>query len=151
MGWQAAPTLAKPTTLPTHSPCPSRSASGHLPGGGPGAGLLHEIQSPQRLAQHRVIELPPGLDKVQHIVWIIQENHSFDNYFGTYPGADGIPTGTCLPVLPGSTSCVKPFHITATNLPICDLPHEWQVAHAAYDNGRMDGFVWAEGTNYTMG
>ena len=32
---------------------------------------------------------------------------------------------------------MKPFHITATNLPICDLPHEWGVAHAAYDNGQI--------------
>jgi phospholipase C len=95
--------------------------------------------------------VPAGFKKIKHLIWIIQENHSFDNYFGTFPGADGIPSGTCLPVLPGSSRCVKPFHITATNLPICDLGHEWQVAHAAYDNGRMDGFVWAEGTNYTMG
>ena len=94
---------------------------------------------------------PEGMHKINHLIWIIQENHSFDNYFGTFPGADGIPPGTCLPVLPGSKRCVKPFHITATNLPICDLPHEWAVAHAAYDNGQMDGFVWAEGTPYTMG
>jgi phospholipase C len=31
------------------------------------------------------------------------------------------------------------------------MSHEWPVAHAAYDNGRMDGFVWAEGTPNTMG
>jgi phospholipase C len=35
--------------------------------------------------------------------------------------------------------------------PLCDLPHEWEDAHAVYDNGRMDGFVWVEGTSYTMG
>ncbi len=95
--------------------------------------------------------VPAGFHKINHLIWIIQENHSFDNYFGTFPGADGIPTGTCLSLLPGSSRCVKPFHITATNLPICDLPHEWWAAHAAYNYGRMDGFVWAEGTNYTMG
>ena len=43
---------------------------------------------------------PPGFDKINHVIWIIQENRSFDNYFGTYPGADGIPPGTCLAKLP---------------------------------------------------
>jgi len=95
--------------------------------------------------------LPAGFRKIKHLIWIIQENHSFDNYFGTFPGADGIPPGTCLPVLPGSKGCVKPFHYSSVNLPICDIPHTWEAAHAAYDNGKMDGFVWAEGTPYTMG
>jgi phospholipase C len=35
--------------------------------------------------------------------------------------------------------------------PLLDLEHSWETAHAAYDNGRMDGFVWAEGSPYTMG
>jgi len=35
--------------------------------------------------------------------------------------------------------------------PTCDLPHEGEHAHAAYGSGRMDAFVWLEGTPYTMG
>ncbi len=93
---------------------------------------------------------PAGLDKVQHILWIIQENRSFDNYFGTYPGADGTPPGTCLPVRPGARRCIPPFHMPG-NMPPCDLAHRWVIAHAAYDHSAMDGFVWAEGTPYTMG
>lgn len=93
---------------------------------------------------------PAGIEKVKHIIWIIQENHSFDNYFGTYPGADGFPPGTCAPVLPGSARCITPFHMPA-DMPPCDLAHRWVIAHAAYDHGAMDGFVWAEGTPYTMG
>ena len=38
---------------------------------------------------------------IQHVVVLMQEHHSFDSYFGTYPGADGIPAGTCMPVDPG--------------------------------------------------
>ena len=91
-----------------------------------------------------------GLDKVKHIIWIIQENHSFDNYFGTYPGADGIPPGTCSPVMPGAHRCIAPFHMPK-DMPPCDIAHRWVIAHAAYDHGAMDGFVWAEGTPYTMG
>lgn len=91
-----------------------------------------------------------GIDKIRHVIWISQENHSFDNYFGTYPGADGIPPGVCLPFRPGGRRCVKPFHLKRLKIP-CDLDHEWLIAHAAYDDGRMDGFVWAEGSPYTMG
>jgi phospholipase C len=98
-------------------------------------------------AKHRA---PAGIEKVQHVIWIIQENHSFDNYFGTFPGVDGFPPDTCLPVQPGSKKCVKPFHMPK-DMPEWDLAHEWEPAHAAFDNGRMDGFVWAEGSVYTMG
>ncbi|HEV2423375.1 MAG TPA: alkaline phosphatase family protein [Terriglobia bacterium] len=93
--------------------------------------------------------VPAGMQRIQHIIWIIQENRTFDNYFGTYPGADGIPPGTCLPELPGSASCVKPFHMP-NPMPDCDLSHDWWVAHAAYDHGAMDGFVWAEGSGFTL-
>lgn len=96
------------------------------------------------------VPIPPGLSKVKHIIWIIQENHSFDNYFGTYPGADDIPPGTCLPVMPGSKRCIAPFHMPK-DMPSCDLSHRWVVTHAAYDNGKMDGFIWAEGTPYSVG
>ena len=37
------------------------------------------------------VSTPQGLDKIKHFVFIMQENRSFDSYFGTYPGADGIP------------------------------------------------------------
>jgi phospholipase C len=94
---------------------------------------------------------PSGkFQKINHVIWIIQENRSFDNYFGPFPGADGLEPNACLPKMPGSKECVKPFHMPKDQ-PIFDLPHSWEAAHAAYDNGRMDGFVWAEGTPYTMG
>ncbi len=35
--------------------------------------------------------VPPGIHKIKHVIVILQENRSFDSYFGTYPGADGIP------------------------------------------------------------
>ena len=49
---------------------------------------------------------------IKHVVIIMQENRSFDNYFGTYPGADGIPTGICVPLDPANppNGCVLPFH-----------------------------------------
>ena len=55
-----------------------------------------------------------GIHKIRHIVMIVQENRSFDSYFGTYPGADGIPAigghfTVCLPD-PLSGGCDRPFH-----------------------------------------
>src|SRR5208283_3151447 len=93
---------------------------------------------------------PHGMEKIQHVIWIIQENHSFDNYFGTFPNADGIPPSTCLAEMPGSKKCVKAFHMPAGQ-PLLDLEHSWETAQAAYDHGAMDAFVWVEGSPYTMG
>jgi phospholipase C len=83
---------------------------------------------------------------IQHVVVILQENHSFDNYFGTYPGANGIPPNVCMPYNPGNssaTACVKPF---LTNDPITahDLPHGFQSTVTAINNGSMNGFMLAE-------
>jgi len=121
--------------------------------------------------------------RIDHIIFIIQENHSFDNYFGTYPGANGFPAGIALPVSPKQDEWVFPFHLdidqnvmlVGDELPPGisdpeqlegnvsqpfhlsseslgrDLSHSWQVAHLAYDNGKMDGFVYAEGSILTMG
>ncbi|HTW80543.1 MAG TPA: alkaline phosphatase family protein [Terracidiphilus sp.] len=113
--------------------------------------LAMVVTTTQALAAQKMsaAATPTGMNKIEHIIWIIQENRSFDNYFGTYPGADGVPPDTCLPVLPGSTQCVKPFHLSPP-MPACDLNHSWDTAHAAYDHGTMDGFVWAEGSAYTM-
>src|SRR5437870_2815767 len=49
-----------------------------------------------------------GIHKIQHVVVIVQENRSFDSYFGRYPGADGIPAGICVPD-PKYRRCVRPF------------------------------------------
>lgn len=86
--------------------------------------------------------------KIKHIIYIIQENHTFDNYFGTFPGADGFPAGVKLPERPGAAPTVAPFHLQSLNH---DLSHAWEVAWKAYDGGQMDGFVWAEGSKDTMG
>jgi phospholipase C len=32
-----------------------------------------------------------GIHKIKHVIIVMQENRSFDSYFGTFPGADGIP------------------------------------------------------------
>src|SRR5438445_13314670 len=52
---------------------------------------------------------PEGIRKIQHVVMIMQANRSFDTYFGTYPGANGIPAAVSVPD-PGNGGCVAPYH-----------------------------------------
>src|SRR6478609_133864 len=40
------------------------------------------------------LQTPAGLSKIQHFVFILKENRSFDHYFGAFPGADGATTAT---------------------------------------------------------
>ncbi len=79
-----------------------------------------------------------GIHKIRHVVVIMQENRSFDSYFGTFPGADGLPPGVCVPD-PANGGCVAPFHDPS------DVnyggPHSVGNALADIDNGLMDGFV----------
>jgi phospholipase C len=80
---------------------------------------------------------------IKHFVTLMQENHSFDNYFGTFPGANGIPPTACMPKdrrgLP--SGCIKPFSIGARASE--NLPVSRSVFNLQYARGAMDGFVSA--------
>ncbi len=94
---------------------------------------------PQRTAAARVLAAAgPGIHKIKHVVVIMQENRSFDTYFGTYPGANGIPANTCVPD-PRRGGCEKPFHNRHDSN--TGGPHGAKSAVADIDGGRMDGFV----------
>lgn len=89
---------------------------------------------------------------IKHIVVIMQENRSFDHYFGTYPGTNGLPKDVCMPLDPQNPShgCVQPF-LTRNPVTMGDLPHGYQSSIIAYNNGKMDGFMIAENeNNHTM-
>jgi phospholipase C len=79
--------------------------------------------------------------KIQHLVVLMQENHTFDNYFGTYPGADGIPAGITMPVDLNDLAAgqITPWHIGDTA--ITDLSHSRPTFLGQYNNGKMNGFV----------
>jgi phospholipase C len=84
-----------------------------------------------------------GIDKIRHVIVIMQENRSFDSYFGTFPGADGIPRrdGAPVPCLRGlgRGPCVRPYHDRHdVNR---GAPHTTNAYVTAVDGGRMDGFV----------
>lgn len=82
---------------------------------------------------------------IEHFIVLMQENHSFDNYFGTYPGADGIPPGTCMPIDPRdeSAGCVEPFHIGENDVELEDPDHSSTTHQLQYNDGKMNGFVRA--------
>src|SRR5881392_464985 len=67
--------------------------------------------------QRKPAKAPSGIHKIKHVVVIMQENRSFDHYFGTYPGADGFPRSAngdfavCIPD-PAKGDCQKPYHDT---------------------------------------
>ena len=79
-----------------------------------------------------------GIHKIQHVVVIMQENRSFDQYFGTYPGANGIPSGVCQPD-PLRGGCIAPFH--DPNDENYGGPHGHGSFTVDLDGGKMDGFV----------
>jgi hypothetical protein len=82
--------------------------------------------------------------KIKHVVIILQENRSFDHYFGMFPGVDGIPTDengvptVCIPD-PASGECIKPFH--DTNDVNAGGAHDSKAAVADINGGAMDGFL----------
>jgi len=84
-----------------------------------------------------------GIHKIRHVVVIMQENRSFDDYFGTFPGADGIPMVNGQPTVcvpdPQNGGCKKPFvdHADVNG----GGPHGASAATSDIDGGKMDGFV----------
>jgi len=84
-----------------------------------------------------------GIHLIRHVIVVMQENRSFDNYFATFPGADGIPMKDGVPTacIPDALvgHCVHPFH--DRSLIDDGGPHSDAAARLDVDHGRMDGFV----------
>jgi len=84
-----------------------------------------------------VRSLVPGATPVRRVIVIMKENHAFDNYFGTFPGADGIPENTSL--LDGTGGTVYPHWLNASWT--FDLPHTRVDMLQAFDGGKNDMFA----------
>jgi phospholipase C len=83
-----------------------------------------------------------GIHKIRHVVIVMQENRSFDSYFGTFPGADGIPMKDGEPTVcspdPKTHVCVEPYHDTSNRN--AGGPHDTVNAIRDINGGKMDGF-----------
>lgn len=101
--------------------------------------------------------LSPTTIPIDHVVFLVMENHAFDNLFGTYcqePSSycsatvNGLPSGTCVPenLTDLARGCVRPYPFPARDLSIPDQPHDWPNAWEALNNGSMNGFYRAEGS-----
>ncbi len=104
--------------------------------------LLGLVAGMTACGRHAVSNHDP-IHRIRHVVVIMQENRSFDSYFGTFPGADGIPMTNghpeaCLPS-PISRRCVRPYYDSA--VVNAGGPHDYVNAVGDINHGRMDGFV----------
>lgn len=81
---------------------------------------------------------------IKHFIVVMQQNHTFDNFFGTYSGVNGTPPDVCMPVTlseKSTSNCIKPFLVG--NHPLTDLNHSSITFQSQYQGGEMNGFVSA--------
>src|SRR2546421_119374 len=85
----------------------------------------------------------PDIHVIKHVVMLMQENRSFDTYFGTYPGANGIPMVNGVPTAcnpdPQHGGCQRPYVNHADDSG--GGPHGAPSAVSNLDGGKMDGFL----------
>ena len=95
----------------------------------------------------RPLDPEAGIENLDHLVFIVMENRSFDHYFGTFPGADGIPMDAngvptvCAPDPQRPGVCHRPYH--DTNFIEEAGPHGETASPIDINGGKMDGFVRA--------
>uniref|UniRef100_UPI0025D8ED9C alkaline phosphatase family protein n=1 Tax=uncultured Caulobacter sp. TaxID=158749 RepID=UPI0025D8ED9C len=126
---------------------------------------MSQIDRRGLLAAIGAMALPPALAKaaaidadvrtgtiqdVEHVVILMQENRSFDHYFGTLKGVRGFGDRFTIPVKDGRTvfnqaykdQRIAPFPLETTktfaHMRVESTPHSWTNAHDAWDQGRMD-------------
>jgi len=111
------------------------------------------LVSPMASATAVTTAASPGTLPIKHIFIFVQENHTFDNYFGYYPGVNGL--ANAMPQMdPNTTKLVAPFEIGSATTPAAtNLCHASTCAQADYNAGKMNGFLTQKGenTNETMG
>jgi phospholipase C len=111
---------------------------GPTAGGSPSTSGLPATPSPRPSAGFDLAHI----HDIKHVVVIMQENRSFDTYFGTFPGADGFPMrygqpSVCVPNPNGP--CIRPFHDAKDRN--FGGSHQAVDAHADINGGKMNGFV----------
>ncbi|TRM52358.1 phospholipase C, phosphocholine-specific [Achromobacter sp. LC458] len=101
------------------------------------------------------------INDVEHVIILMQENRSFDHYYGTMPGVRGfsdrftIPMASGQPVWiqQGTSGTVQPYYLDATkgNALRVGGAHNWADQQAAWDGGRMAAWPRAKNTKVAMG
>jgi hypothetical protein len=83
---------------------------------------------------------------INHVVVIVKENHTFDNYFGQFPGANGSPQVNGVFQCPDGKGGVQACQRAPDKIGH-DLSHAHDAALADWDNGKMDGWSTAAGSD----
>jgi phospholipase C len=126
-------------------------------GAGAGAALAAYLPSSVRKAIAGAAANPSHFDlsQVKHVVLLMQENRSFDHYFGTLAGVRGfgdpralrLPSGRSVfqqPDPDNPDAYLLPYHLdtsTSAAQAIPSLSHAWQIQHDSWSNGAMDGWL----------
>ncbi len=105
------------------APGPSTDATGPPPATPPASGVI-----------------TPGKNPIKHVIFLVKENHTFDNYFGRYPGADGVTRGKTLKCDQGYASGPTVPLTPAPYIYPHDLGHAFAPGLTAINGGKMDGF-----------
>ncbi|HEY7477809.1 MAG TPA: alkaline phosphatase family protein [Actinomycetota bacterium] len=85
------------------------------------------------------------IDTLDHLVFIVQENRSFDHYFGTFPGARGFPRDArgridvCVPNPYRGGRCASPYHTSSQRA--MGGGHDQRASRIDVNDGRMNGFI----------
>lgn len=97
---------------------------------------------PAAAAPQPASQRAPTTTPIKHFIFLMQGSRTFDNYFGTYPGADGPSPGACQPRVAGNPhrGCIKPFPLSRQPLP---LGASRTTILSQYNRGKMNGFVSA--------
>ena len=94
----------------------------------------------------------PPVSEIKHIVVLMQENRSFDHYFGAMPGVRGFSDPQAISGVfkqadsDNPAGYLYPFHTDTTSTSAQQLPsnsHSWGPQHDSWNNGLMNGFVSA--------
>jgi len=97
----------------------------------------------------------PSLNNIKHVVLLMQENRSFDHYFGTLAGVRGFNDPHALQLSTGKSvfyqpdpenpnGYLLPFHLDTSKTSAQAVPstsHSWNTQHAAWNKGKMDNWV----------
>lgn len=111
--------------------------------------VVAALASPSPIGPQAAQAATPGqpTTPIEHIVFVMKENRSFDGYFGLLPGVDGTDAATCW-LKTGGTATIQPMPATPDPLPQ-DISHAASTFKTAYHNGKNDGFCHERGAIVT--
>ena len=118
---------------------PGGQADGGNGGGGDGDGANGGTASPTP-------SIVPGETPIEHVVFIVKENRTFNNYFATYPGAEGATEGGTIRC--SEDGCEDGPVVQLEQGPDVyehDLTHCFRCGLVAINDGKMNGFNWMNG------